>query len=138
MRMSFETSGLEVVTRELQNLAANGGAMTTDMLDEGAKILEETWEAEIYARDYIDTGDMFDGVKRTEIKAGTDQKSISVYPQGTGRNGTRNAEKAFLLHYGWVAGFEKQEGGHFVDAIKKNAEPKVHAAMEAVVDMYIK
>ena len=122
--------------------------MTSAMLSKGADILKEEWQQEIALRRHVKSGDMLGSVAPTGIKSGTDQKSIAVYPQGVGENGTRNAEKAFLLHYGWKSGGKRKKkgsgrkgshkGDHFVDAITEKAEPKVQSAMEAVMDQYIK
>lgn len=145
MRLNLQTTGLDAIARDLQKMAG-GGAMTSAMLQKGADVLKEEWKEEIAARGHVKTGDMISSVEKTTPKTGTDEKSISVYPQGVGRNGTRNAEKAFLLHYGWKTGGGRKakrrkgasKGDHFVDAIKEKAEPKVVAAMEAVMDSYTK
>ena len=60
--------------------------------------------------------------------------TAEVYPQGKDRKGVRNAEKAFLLHYGWG----QKNGDHFVDQIEREAEEPAVEAMEAVMDRYVK
>lgn len=53
---------------------------------------------------------------------------IDIYPQGTDKDGVRNAEKAFLLHYGWSG----RAGDHWVDDAEQQGETATVDAMEAV------
>ena len=46
----------------------------------------------------------------------------------------RNAEKAFLAHYGWSS----HTGDHFVDEVEKEGGQEATEAMEEYMDRFIK
>lgn len=53
---------------------------------------------------------------------------IDIYPQGKDRHGVRNAEKAFILHYGT----KRIAATHWVDDADRLCDTTVIAAMRAV------
>jgi hypothetical protein len=82
-------------------------------------------------RGYIDTGDMLASVARADKSP---KGTAEIYPQGTDSKGVRNAEKAFILHYGTSS----VQGSRFVDDIEDKAAPEIYVAMGNVMDEYIK
>ena len=62
-----------------------------------------------------------------------DVSAKEIYPQGKDRKGVRNAEKAFILHYGKSG----QAPTRFVDAVEEAAEDKAVSAMENVFNNYL-
>ena len=66
-------------------------------------------------------------------KKGNNATSREVYPQGVGSNGTRNAAKAYIAHYGT----SRQKPTYFVDEAERSAEEPINEAMEAVWDDFI-
>lgn len=55
-------------------------------------------------------------------------KWIDIYPQGKDRNGMRNAEKAFLIHYGT----SQIPASHWVDDADRLCDGTVVEAMQQV------
>jgi len=73
-------------------------------------------------------------VKSKKPSGGTEVLKREIYPLGEDAKGVRNAEKAFILHYGW----KSRQGDHFIEEIMdESVEPAV-SAMEAVMDKYMK
>jgi len=63
-----------------------------------------------------------------------DVRTIDIYPQGKDGRGIRNAEKAFILHYGT----KRLTGSGWVDEADAICSNTVIPAMEAVLDDYLK
>lgn len=138
----LEVSGLDDLTVYLKQQEQLTGQMARDMLDSGADVLVKVWKNKIKKKNYIDSGDMLKSVKAKKTKEGDDGfLEKTVYPQGKDKRGTRNAEKAFLLHYGWktnAATNGPHDGDHFVDEIEQEAAPNVVSAMEQTMADYLK
>ena len=131
---SFKTSGdlIDDVAKKLKELGEDvSGQLGQEMLDEGAKIIEFNWVKYIKNHKHIDTGEMVNSVgvaKKTKTK-----KFRDIYPQGKDSKGVRNAEKAFIAHYGKSG----QLGTRFVDEAEANSAAECAAAMQRKLDEYI-
>ncbi len=124
--------------------------MAKEMVNEGAKVIAQTWKSIIREVRHIDTGDMLESVSADEAEQNGGTTASEIYPHGVDRKGVRNAEKAFLLHYGWKAGQaargkktgkgrkDTHQGDHFVDTIENDCGEAVEYAMEVVMDRYLK
>ena len=115
----------------LADLKQHGDLVSTaapDMLQEGAAVVADSWRDAIRAHDLIDTGDMIDSVGPSDVVNTSSEKKIAVYPQGRDRKGIRNAEKAFINHYG----ASRRKATHFVDDAETKAEGPAVDAMAAV------
>ena len=116
---SFKTSGdlIDDIAKELEQLGEDvSGQLGQEMLDEGAKIIEFNWVKSIKNHNHIDTGDMANSVG---VAKGTKAKKFrDIYPQGKDSKGVRNAEKAFIAHYGKSG----QLGDRFVDEAEANSD----------------
>ena len=55
------------------------------------------------------------------------EKKVAIYPQGRDHKGVRNAEKAFVNHYG----ASHRKATHFVDDAEKQSEEPAVEAMAA-------
>lgn len=131
---SFNVTGIEAVIKDLQRMGQQAGDVADRMLMAGADAVRWSWQEAIHSAGHIDTGDMLISVKPdAHIKVSGDQRSIKVYPRGTGSNGTRNAEKAFIAHYGR----KRQHGSGFVDLAERNAQGSAWSAMESIWDQFI-
>ena len=136
---NFQVQGIDEIAQGLELLGQRTGPMAEDMLRAGAVMLIGTWNQVIIARGHVDTGSMLKAVKATKIKENKDGNlEIQVYPQGAERKEhrkkpVRNAEKAFVLHYGW----KSRQGDHFVDEIEREGTPKALEAMEYIMDKQI-
>lgn len=99
-----------------------------EILQAGAAIITECWKDAIEKHGLIDTGDMINSVGPSKATLTSSEKKIAVYPQGKDRKGVRNAEKAFINHYG----ASRRKATHFVDDAETNAEePAIEAMAEA-------
>ena len=77
---------------------------------------------------HIDTGDM---VRSVGTAKGTKAKKFhDIYPQGRDEKGVRNAEKAFIAHYGKSG----QLGTRFVDEAESNSGAECAVAMQKKLD----
>ena len=131
---SFKTSGdlIDDIAKELEQLGEDvSGQLGQKMLDEGAKIIEFNWVKSIKNHNHIDTGDMVNSVG---VAKGTKAKKFrDIYPQGKDSKGVRNAEKAFIAHYGKSG----QLGDRFVDEAEANADAECATAMQKKLNEYI-
>lgn len=130
----FNMSGLDETVREMQRLGQQSGEAAKAVLQAGAERVKTAWRAAIMAHGLVRSGDMLGsvGFKRSPKKAG-DMLSIDVYPQGVDYKGVRNAEKAFILHYGTST----HTPTRFVDDAETMGEAMAVPAMEEVWDQYI-
>ena len=137
----FSVSGIDGLAADLQRLGQlDNSELVSDMLDAGAEVVAEEWKKGIAnaVKSKADggrgTGDMVKSVAPTKgIKKNGDISSKEIYPQGKDRKGVRNAEKAFILHYGKSG----QAPTRFVDAVEESAEDKAVSAMEDVFNNYL-
>lgn len=131
---SFKTSGdvLDDIAKELSQLGEDvDGELGQEMLDEGAKIIEFHWVKSIKKHKHVEASAM---VRSVCVAKGTrDKKFRDIFPQGKDEKGVRNAEKAFIAHYGKSG----QLGTHFVDEAEANAGAEVAVAMQEKLDKYI-
>lgn len=144
---SITTTGFSDLIKDLEALGNDVDEMSEEMLSAGSDVAIEEWkkgieteEHKIVAKDgkgfvsktgYVDTGDMRDSVGRAEKSP---KGTAEIYPQGKDHKGVRNAEKAFILHYG-TSSFQ---GSRFVDDIEDKASPEINVAMGQVMDEYLK
>jgi len=120
----FDTSGLDDVLAEMKELGQLTGEVADTMLMAGAEIVAQCRL----------TGDMIAsiGYPRQPSQAG-DVRMIDIYPQGRDSTGTRNAEKAFILHYGT----SKIPGSHWIDDADALAGPRVEAKWREIWNDYL-
>lgn len=137
----LEVYGLDGLTAYLKQQQQLTGPMAHAMLDSGAEELVKSWKDKIKQKNHIDSGAMLKSVRAKKTEEGKDGfLEKTVYPQGKDKRGTRNAEKAFLFHYGWktnAATNGPHDGDHFVDEIEQEAEPNVVSAMEQTMADYL-
>lgn len=111
----FRTEGLDDLIRDMEDLGEHMGEISEEMLMAGAEEVAQSWKDAIRKHNIIDTASMLNDVyypRRPKTIRGI--KQIDIYPQGmsapvfTGKDGKtyrrsgliRNAEKAFITHYG--------------------------------------
>lgn len=148
----FQTVNADEMALELMRQGQLTGEMAREAVNEGAKIIADTWQAVILEVDHVDKRDMLNSVQADDAHQSGGAVVSEIYPRGADRKGVRNAEKAFLLHYGWKAGKPARgkkgdtakgrkgayTGDHFVDTVEKECAEAVGYAMESVVDRYTK
>ncbi len=134
----FDTSGLDELLAEMKQMGELVGETADKMLMAGAEEVKAAWESAIELEGLVDTGDMLKsiGYARKPRTAG-DIKLIDIYPQGKDRKGVRNAEKAFVNHYG-TSGEKGVKATHFVDVADELAADFVMEAYERIWYEYLK
>lgn len=150
----FKTAGIDEVLAEMQYYGELMGPTADKMLAAGAEEVKKAWKEEATRREFRDSGDMIKsiGFSRKAVNAG-DIQSIPIYPQGKDHKGVRNAEKAYVLHYGKKGSDSeraskrrgknkfKQQGiptTHWVDDAERAAVAPVEAAYNKIWGDYLK
>ncbi len=130
----FDTSGIDDIIDEIIRLGDAGKVVGDKMLLAAAKEVKGAWWESAQKHDLRDTGDMINSIghaKKPKDVGGV--RTIDIYPQGKDRKGVRNAEKAFILHYG----SSSIPSSHWVDDADEEAGPRVQDAMEKIFDDFI-
>lgn len=126
--------GMDAVLEDMKRMGELTGPVADQMLLAGAAVMKRSWKQSIQKHDFIDTHSMIDNVNfPKKPKSIQDVRTIDVYPQGKDKNGTRNAEKAFILHYGR----SNMDASNFVDEAEQNAKAESDAAMEKIWNHFI-
>ena len=118
----FDVSGIDDIIHAFEKLNEDIGPMADEMLMKSAAIVKECWRGAAEQAGHRDTGSMIDsiGYARSPKKV-KDIRLIDIYPQGKDKRGTRNAAKAFTLHYGT----KKMRGSRFVTVADTRSAPRI-------------
>ena len=159
----FSTDGIDSIAEEMAWMGEAAGETADEMLLAGAEEVKRAWQETAEAHGYHDSGDMIasillGGAALTEtifswpglgrfmiesIKADKAPKSdadgvrkIDVYPRGQDhkKKPVRNAEKAYLLHYGT----SRIRGSHWIEEAEQKALPTVQQVFEDIWDRHLK
>jgi Bacteriophage protein of unknown function (DUF646). len=122
------STGLDQLMAEMSREVTRMEEKATEMLGEGGKVVVKAWQDVIEERGHVKTGEMKRSVRASAVKSGQDAHYTDIYPHGKDKKGVRNAEKAFILHYGT----SKKRGDHWVDEAEDRAGDAAEAAMRAV------
>jgi HK97 gp10 family phage protein len=126
----FDTSGFDDVINALTALDLTDDE-TDDVLLAGAEEVKEAWKQSAEKHELRDTGDMINSIDYSrKPKKAAGIREVDIYPQGKDRKGIRNAEKAFVLHYGT----SRIPATHWVDEADEMAAEPVQKAMEEKYD----
>ena len=130
----FDVSGLDETIEEMKRLGQMTGQTADAMLMAGAEEVRKAWRQSAEEHRHRDTGDMIAsiGFSRKPKEIGS-IRSIDIYPQGKDKRNIRNAEKAFILHYGTT----KIRGSRWVDDADKISEQTVVPAMIRVWEQFL-
>lgn len=130
----FNVSGLDETIEEMKRIGQMTGRTADAMLMAGAEEVRKAWKRSAEEHRHRDTGDMIAsiGFTRTPKDVGS-IRSIDIYPQGKDKRNIRNAEKAFILHYGTT----KIRGSRWVDDADKISEQTVVPAMIRVWEQFL-
>ncbi len=131
----FRTNGIDDLIEDMKRLGELTGVAADRMLMAGAEEVRDAWRRSAVAHEHIDTGDMANsvGFAKTPIAIGG-IRSIDIYPQGKDRKGVRNAEKAFILHYG----SSSIRATHWVDRADDMAEGPVTRRMTEIWERFMR
>ena len=71
---------------------------------------------------------MKESVRASAVKKSGSARVTTIYPHGKDAKGVRNAEKAYIIHYGT----SKRRGDHFVDEAEERAMDAAEQTMQEV------
>jgi hypothetical protein len=129
---SMDTSGLDELVNQMRRLGQDVGPVADEMLNTAAGIIRDQWKATAQRYGHVDTGAMVDSVD-FPVKGNARAMYRDIYPQGTDAKGVRNAEKAFILHYGK----HNMPGTYWVDDAEDKAGPEAIAACQEIWDRFL-
>lgn len=130
----FDTSGLDEVIQQMKRLGELTGPTADRMLMAGAEQVKTAWKRAAEIHHHKDYGDMIASIGYPKNpKTVSDIRTIDIYPIGKDRTGTRNAEKAFILHYGT----KSRLGSRWIDDADRIAGPLVQAEFERIWDEHL-
>lgn len=97
----FDTSGMDDLLADMQRMGENTGPVAEAMTMAAAEVIKGCWQRSAEEHGLRDTGDLIASIGYPQAPTNFgDALGIDVYPQGKDRRGVRNAEKAFIQHYG--------------------------------------
>lgn len=130
----LDTTGLDAVVDELRRLGEGAGDVCERMIDAGAEEVRKAWRNVAEARGHRDTGAMIESIDTAAPdKRNPNALYREIYPQGKDSKGVRNAEKAYILHYGTT----HIRADYWVDEAEAQAEGPAMAAMLAIWDDFL-
>ena len=134
----FSTDGIDSIAEEMAWMGEAAGETADEMLLAGAEEVKRAWQETAEAHGYHNSGDMIESIKADKApKSDADGvRKIDVYPRGQDhkKKPVRNAEKAYLLHYGTSL----IRGSHWVDEADQDAGPMVQDVFEKIWDRHLK
>lgn len=137
----FDVTGLEETIKDMEAMGKSSGKVATAMLMAAAGEVQKAWQDAIVSFDHIGKykkrkgGEMLASVGYARRpKSVNGLKGIDIYPQGVDSRGVRNAEKAFIAHYGR----KHQAGTRFVDVADQRSAQPVYDVMTSIWDHFLK
>lgn len=130
----FDMSGLDSIMDEMRRLGEDCSEVAEDMVIAGAEEMKKSWVLTIGEYGLVDSGDMINsiGYDKSPKREG-DALVMDIFPRGKDHKGVRNAEKAYILHYGT----SKIKARHFVDQVIEYSDVSVVPTMAEVWDRFI-
>lgn len=126
--------GMDDLYDAWRKLEKDADPLATAMVQAGAEVVKAAWKEAAEAHGLRDTGAMIDSIgfnAKPESFGGT--KEIEVYPQGKDKKGVRNAEKAFIQHFGST----RVPRTGWVDTAEEWASDDALDAMENIYNQYL-
>lgn len=132
----FSTDGIDQIAAKMAWMGEAAGEVADEMLLAGAEEVKRAWKETAERHGYRETGDMIESIRADKAPKSdaNDVRRISVYPRGEDRKGVRNAEKAFLLHYGT----SRIRGSHWIEEAEQKALPTVQQVFGDIWDRHLK
>lgn len=130
----FDTTGIDKVIADMERLGQTVGPVAEEMCMAAVEVIRDAWREAAEKHGLRDTGDMINsiGFGKAPIRAGAILYN-DVYPMGTDRKGVRNAEKAFILHYGT----RTKPATYWVDDADELSAAPVAARVQAIWDRFL-
>lgn len=134
----FDVSGLDEAVKWMERMGELTGDMADAMLKAGAKEVREAWRESAERHRHRDTGAMIESIGYARSPKTVDGvRTLDIYPRGKDHKGVRNAEKAFILHYGRNLNNGKRNASYWVDDADRTSDRTVVPAMLEVFDKYL-
>ena len=92
--------GLEELMNDLEAVAELPDGVVYEMLNEQAEVVKRAQVDKINELNLVDSGQLRASIEKTAVKTSGATRYLEVYPQGTRKNGVRNAEVGFYHEYG--------------------------------------
>lgn len=123
----FDVSGIEDIIHEMQRLQMDISPVAEEMVDAAAEEVAKAWRETAEEYGFVDTGQMVASTRPDNgpVKRASGVLYKDIYPHGKDSKGVRNAQKAFILHYGrsnmkasyWVDEANEKASGPVTDRI---------------------
>lgn len=130
----FDTSGIKELINQMQRMGLGISDVATEMCSAAAEEIKEGWKKSAEEHGFHVTGAMINSIGYPEGPVDIGGiKCVDVYPQGKDARGVRNAEKAFILHYGSSripASYWTDQGNHY-------AEQTIPGILQGIWEKYI-
>lgn len=130
----FDTTGIQEIISDMERRCQDVGPVAEEMVNAAVEEIKLAWQASAEEHGHRDTGALIDsiGFGPGPVRAGNILMR-DVYPQGKDSKGVRNAEKAFILHYGC----KRFPGSYWVDDADEKSAAPVQARIEAIWDRFL-
>lgn len=130
----FDTSGIDDIIQSMERMNLEVSPVAEEMCMAAVEVIRDAWRESAEEHGFRDTGAMIDsiGFGPAPIRAGAIIYN-DVYPQGKDSKGTRNAEKAFILHYG----SKRIPASYWVDEADARSVEPVNAKTREIWDRFI-
>jgi len=133
----LDVTGMQDAIRDLNRMGEGIGATADAMLHAAGEVMVQGWQFEAAKHGHIRTGAMYDSIKQSAAKTVNGVRQITVYPMGTDgynrRKRVRNAEKGFVLNYGW----SRKAGTHWAEEAEETSTEPAVDAMENVMTRFV-
>lgn len=130
----FDTSGIQEIISAMQKMSQDVGPVAEEMCMAAVEEIRNAWRQSAEEHGLRDTGELIDSISfgPWPVRAGSILYN-DVYPRGTDSKGTRNAEKAFILHYGKST----FPGTYWIDDADEKSAAPVQARIEEIWDRFL-
>lgn len=129
-----EYDGIERIDGVLMRLSREA---IREVVMAGADACVEETKKNVQQYRHVVTGSMLEGVAPGRYHEDYGSGWVEVYPQGTDSRGISNAEKAFVINYGYGKRKTARTGDKFITGQTKTMEDIVARAMQAKSDEII-
>lgn len=125
----IDTTGLQELLNDMRRMGEAAEPVAQVMTAAAAEEITASWKQTAEAHGLRDTGAMIESIGYPEgVQNRGGLFTADIYPQGKDARGVRNAEKAFIHHYG----SSRIQPTYWVDEADKNAEEPVQARLEGI------
>lgn len=129
------TRGMEMLQSQIEKLErADIRQIVEAGADAAVKIMRDATEEKHH---YSSNRDMLNSIRKAEYREYAWGGSQMVYPQGTDRNGNRNAMKAFVTNYGRRGEKHPHSADGFITRKSSAIDQAVTKAMQETYDRIV-